>query len=167
MAHIDKELEEIIAQFPKLGQRQYDLETQKMYLSKLAIKLGLYDADEFLWKLPPPSVVQPAGEKWCECKSPNISRPFGGIGNNVCTLGGLPSKQPAPDKCELPKPSCYTCKYYISQSCRRHAPIAVITENSKNYPEPRWATMIHGMDWCGDYEIQQHYLEQESRTLSA
>jgi len=47
----DEELETLIAQLPKLGQRQYDLTTQLWYLSKLAIKCGLYDADDFIDKL--------------------------------------------------------------------------------------------------------------------
>ena len=48
---VDNQVEEIIATLPKLEQRQYDLKLQLWYLSKCAIKLGLYDADELIDKL--------------------------------------------------------------------------------------------------------------------
>ena len=45
---IDQQIEKILKELPKLEQRQYDLLTQLHYLSKLAIKFGLYDADDYL-----------------------------------------------------------------------------------------------------------------------
>lgn len=50
MREKDKELEELLKNFPKLGQRQYDLTSQLYYLSRLAVKCGLYDAHDYIKK---------------------------------------------------------------------------------------------------------------------
>lgn len=44
----DKELDLILDGLPKLSKRQYSTTGQLYYLSKIANKLGLYDADDFL-----------------------------------------------------------------------------------------------------------------------
>jgi hypothetical protein len=45
---LDTEIEEAIEKLPKLKQRQYATFDQLSYLSKIATKLGLYDADNFV-----------------------------------------------------------------------------------------------------------------------
>ena len=44
----DKELATTINKIPKLNQRQYSVTDQLLYLSKAAVKLGLYDADDII-----------------------------------------------------------------------------------------------------------------------
>jgi len=44
----DTTLKAVIASLPKLPQRQYDTTQQLVYLSQVAVKLGLYDADDVL-----------------------------------------------------------------------------------------------------------------------
>jgi hypothetical protein len=48
MREKDKEIDLILDRIPTLSQRQYSLTSQLSYLSKLAIKLGLYDADDYI-----------------------------------------------------------------------------------------------------------------------
>jgi hypothetical protein len=48
MREKDKEIDLILDRIPTLSQRQYSLTSQLSYLSKLAIKCGLYDADDYI-----------------------------------------------------------------------------------------------------------------------
>jgi mannose-6-phosphate isomerase-like protein (cupin superfamily) len=47
---LDEELDKAIKRIPQLPQRQYDTTTQLEYLRSAAVRLGLYDADDFLKK---------------------------------------------------------------------------------------------------------------------
>ena len=45
---IDPILNELISKLPKLSQAQYSTKDQLLYLKDIAIKVGLYDAADFL-----------------------------------------------------------------------------------------------------------------------
>lgn len=47
----DEEILGIIEKLPKLNQRQYDTRGQLCYLAMIAVKLGLYDADDVITNL--------------------------------------------------------------------------------------------------------------------
>lgn len=48
MREKDFEIDNILEKIQKLEPRQYSLTSQLSYLSKLAVKFGLYDADDYL-----------------------------------------------------------------------------------------------------------------------
>lgn len=50
MPEKDTQIETILNEIINLEQRQYNLIDQLYYLSRLAIKFGLYDADDFVKK---------------------------------------------------------------------------------------------------------------------
>lgn len=48
MKEKDFEIDDILQKMQQLRQRQYSLTGQLFYLSRIAVKFGLYDADDYL-----------------------------------------------------------------------------------------------------------------------
>ena len=46
---------------------------------------------------------------------------------------------------------CSTCRFYVGQVCRRHAPIVPLLIDPNKFSSPVWPYTQFN-DWCGDYE---------------
>jgi len=57
------------------------------------------------------------------------------------------------------KESCATCRFYIGQSCRRHAPVYMAGSFGPHHPQ-----IIEGIfHWCGDYEDNVYHTDVQEK----